>query len=300
VVHASRNFRTGPVANGPVGVKAGLRTARAAPETTGDPRDHLGRLSSARPTVDLTLVVPFYNPGAGLHDYLGRVLQVLDDTGITYEVLAVSDGSTDGSESAITDLLGDRCRLLTLPHNAGKGQAVRTGFLVGAGTYLGFIDADGDLPADLLARFVERARSDRPEILLGSKRHPGSVVHYPPARRFYSWGFQLLVLGLFHLHVRDTQTGVKLIRRDVLATVLPLMREEGFAFDLELFVLARRYGFRRLVELPVVINQRFSSTVSVRTAAQMLVDTTRIFLRCHLTQVYDQPGPGQPGVGTGP
>ena len=259
-----------------------------------------GRLPSVRPTVDLTLVVPFYNPGAGLRDYLGRVLDVLESTGITYEVLAVSDGSTDGSESTIADLLDDRCRLLTLPRNTGKGQAVRTGFLVGAGTYLGFIDADGDLPADLLAHFIERARSDRPEILLGSKRHPGSVVHYPPARRLYSWGFQLLVLGLFHLHVRDTQTGVKLIRRDVLATVLPLMREEGFAFDLELFVLARRYGFGRLVELPVVINQRFKSTVSVRTAAQMLADTTRIFLRCHLTRAYDRPDPAWAVTGEGP
>lgn len=289
----------GRAATGPAGGEAGLGTAGEAPPACRGPEEDLGRFSSAGPTVDLTLVVPFYNPGVGLHDYLGRVLQVLDGTGITYEVLAVSDGSTDGSESAIADLLGDHCRLLALPRNAGKGQAVRTGFLVGAGTYLGFIDADGDLPADLLAQFVERARSDRPEILLGSKRHPGSVVHYPPARRFYSWGFQLLVLTLFHLHVRDTQTGVKLIRRDVLATVLPLMREEGFAFDLELFVLARRYGFKRLVELPVVINQRFSSTVSARTAAQMLVDTARIFLRCHLTRAYDRSLPARPEVGNG-
>jgi glycosyltransferase involved in cell wall biosynthesis len=287
----------GEVDLGAAGARPGVVGAR--PGVDGSPEEDLGRLSSVRPTVDLTLVVPFYNPGVGLHDYLGRVLQVLDRTGITYEVLAVSDGSTDGSESAIADLLGDRCRLLALPNNAGKGHAVRTGFLVGAGTYLGFIDADGDLPADLLAQFVERAQSDRPEILLGSKRHPESVVHYPPARRFYSWGFQLLVLTLFRLHVRDTQTGVKLIRRDVLAAVLPLMREEGFAFDLELFVLARRYGFKRLVELPVVINQRFSSTVSARTAAQMLIDTFRIFTRCHVTRVYDRSGPSRPGTGTG-
>ncbi len=297
MVRASRNVRAGP-ATGSVGVGHGA--TGEVPGMDRGTRALPGRLSSVRPTVDLTLVVPFYNPGAGLHDYLGRVLDVLESTGITYEVLAVSDGSTDGSESTIADLLDDRCRLLTLPRNTGKGQAVRTGFLVGAGTYLGFIDADGDLPADLLANFIERARSDRPEILLGSKRHPGSVVHYPPTRRLYSWGFQLLVLGLFHLHVRDTQTGVKLIRRDVLATVLPLMREEGFAFDLELFVLARRYGFGRLVELPVVINQRFKSTVSVRTAAQMLADTTRIFLRCHLTRAYDRPDPAWAVTGEGP
>lgn len=285
MVRANTNVQAGPT-TGPAGAAQGATVAAAGTDEAD--RAVPEHASSVRPTVDLTLVVPFYNPGVALHDYLCRVLDVLERTGITYEVLAVSDGSTDGSESTITDLLDDRCRLLTLPHNAGKGQAVRTGFLMGAGTYLGFIDADGDLPADLLTHFVERARSDRPEILLGSKRHPGSVVHYPPARRLYSWGFQLLVLGLFHLHVRDTQTGIKLVRRDVLTTVLPLMREEGFAFDLELLVLARRYGFGRVVELPVVINQRFTSTVSVRTVAQMLADTTRIFLRGHFTRAYDR------------
>ena len=87
-------------------------------------------------------------------------------------------------------------------------------------------------------------------------------------RRLYSWGFQQLVRLMFDLDVRDTQTGIKVLRREVLEAVLPLMVEQRFAFDLELLVVARRLGFDRFAELPVRIERRFGSTISVRAVAR--------------------------------
>ena len=241
--------------------------------------------------LELTLVVPFYNPGPALRPHLEAVLDALRTSAVSFEVLAVSDGSTDGSNHCLDDLVGEELRVVSLPRNAGKGAALRAGLRAGRGEYLGFIDGDGDLGADLLDSFVRCVRSQHPDIVLGSKRHPDSKVHYPPLRRLYSAGFQALVWVLFRLSIKDTQTGVKLVRRETLASVLPMIREKGFAFDLELFVIARKQGYTSFAELPVVIEERFTSTISARTVVRMLADTLRIFVRRYVLESYERAAP---------
>jgi glycosyltransferase involved in cell wall biosynthesis len=207
---------------------------------------------------------------------------------MTFEVIAVSDGSTDGSEALLVDR--EYVQVLQLPKNEGKGAALRLGLTQGRGRYLGFIDGDGDIPAGQLKDFIAAIRDAKPDIVLGSKLHPDSEVVYPLLRHLYSFAYQQLNRVLFGLSVRDTQTGVKLIRRDVLAAVLPRMLEKRFAFDLELLVVARRVGYRRFVELPVQIRERFSSTISPKTVSRMLVDTAAIFYRLKVLRYY---GPSQ-------
>ena len=93
-------------------------------------------------------------------------------------------------------------------------------------------------------------------------------------------------MQLFRLKVRDTQAGIKLVRRDVLEAVLPSMVEQGFAFDLELLVLARRHGFENFVEAPVRIRRRFRSTISAFVVLEMLRDTFAIWWRLHARHDY--------------
>jgi glycosyltransferase involved in cell wall biosynthesis len=244
------------------------------------------------PLLDLTVVVPYYNPGPVLRSTVERAVEVLRGTGISFEIVAVSDGSTDGSDASLEGVHPDVVVRVVLPH-AGKGRAVRAGLAQGRGRYLGFIDGDGDVPPELLAEFVAVVEREQPDVVLGSKRHPDSQVVYPIARRMYSWGYQQLVRLLFHLDVRDTQAGIKLVRREVLAEVLPLMVEEGYAFDLEMLVIARRLGYRDLVEAPVRIGRRFSSTVSRRVVVEMLRDTFAIWWRLR-TGRDRRPAPSSP------
>ncbi len=244
------------------------------------------------PTLDLTVVVPYFNPGDRVRETVEELVRTLSGTGASFEVIAVSDGSTDGSEQALMDLPTELVRTVRLQHNRGKGEALRVGFAMGRGRFLGFIDADGDLPPDQVATLAAIAHdtdTPAPDVVLGSKRHPRSQVVYPPLRRVYSWVWQQLVLALFGLKVRDTQTGLKLVRREVLADVLPRMLEKRFAFDLELLVVASRLGYRRFVEVPVRIRQRFGSTVSPRAVAGMLADLIAIFYRLRISRFYDRP-----------
>ena len=238
--------------------------------------------------LDLTLVIPFYNPGPRLVVHVNEVLEVLEGSGLSFEVLAVSDGCTDHSEELLANHSSGRLQLVCLPKNQGKGAALREGLARGRGEYLGFIDGDGDIPAESLRHFLDVINYRKPDVIYASKRHPHSEVIYPPLRRLYSWGYQKLNRLLFHLPVRDTQTGAKFIRRDALAVVLPRMVEKRFAFDLELFVVAQENEFAEFVEVPVTIRERFTSTVSWRSVRATLVDTLAIFYRVRLLHFYDR------------
>ncbi len=242
-------------------------------------------------TLDVTVVVPYYNPGASLRTTIDDTVAILAKSGMSFEVITVSDGSTDGSEATLEGVPEDLVRRVTLERNYGKGQALHVGLDHGRGRYLGFIDADGDISPEFLSSFVTLMQSYDPDLIIGSKRHPSSEVVYPPLRRVYSWGYQQLIRVLFDLEVQDTQVGIKLINRRVIEVVLPLLVEDRFAFDLELIVVARHLGYGNFIEAPVRIEERFSSTISPRAVLGMLLDTLRVFVRLRLRHAY---GPARP------
>jgi glycosyltransferase involved in cell wall biosynthesis/O-antigen/teichoic acid export membrane protein len=275
-----------------------LAIASGRAEGPGEGLAERANLALLDASLDLTVVVPYYNPGKLLVPTMERLLQVLDASGTTYEVIAVSDGSTDGSDGELDAALAGRPQLtnVVIAHNQGKGAALRLGLARGQGRYLGFIDADGDLDPLLLQSFQTMVSLYTPDIILGSKRHPLSEVEYPFLRRMYSWGYQQVVRVGFRLNIRDTQTGIKLVRRDVLAAVLPRMVEKRFAFDLELFVIARRLGYKRFLEAPIRLRHQFTSTVSWRSVYRSLLDTMAIWYRLRILHFYDgDQAPATPG-----
>jgi glycosyltransferase involved in cell wall biosynthesis len=239
------------------------------------------------PKLDVSIVVPYYNAGARLRRTVEHMVRVLDASGMTFEIITVSDGSTDGSPLTLEGFPDSVVRRVRFATNVGKGHALRAGLAMGRGRYLGFIDADGDISPEFLAPFVSIMRTQEPDIIIGSKRHPESSVHYPPLRRLYSWGYQHLIHLLFRLNVKDTQVGIKLVDRRVIADVLPMLRESRFALDLELLVLARHLGYTRLVEAPVRIEERFGSTISLRAVWLLLIDTLGLFVRFEVLRQYD-------------
>jgi glycosyltransferase involved in cell wall biosynthesis/O-antigen/teichoic acid export membrane protein len=267
------------------GIPALLALARASTRDTGNDVVWT-ELSPA--DLDLTLVVPFANRGTHFGLHIGDVVETLSKSGFSFEVLVVSDESTGPSEDRLTAFSAEQLRFVHLDLIQGKAAALRAGLSMGRGAYLGFIDGDGDIPADVLTDFLEIISREQPDIIFGSKRHRRSEVSYPPLRRVYSWGYQQINRTLFGLPIRDTQTGVKIIRRDVLSIALPFMIEKRYAFDLELFVVARKQGFRNFIEMPVRIDHRFGSAISLRSVQAMLIDTLAVFYRLRILHYYDR------------
>lgn len=280
-------------------VALAVPTVAAALRTLADDTSSLERhpILGEAPVVDVSLVVPFYNVGAErLSAHLSEIVSTLLASGVSFEVIPVSDGCTDDSEQALAGLTAcqpvmaaETIRPIVFASNRGKGEALRAGLAHGRGRYLGFIDGDGDIPSTSLAPFVTATTDRLPEVIIGSKRHPDSRVHYPPLRRIYSLAYQLLTGALFGLRVRDTQVGAKFFRRDVVAEVLPRLVERRYTLDLEFLAVAHRLGFQDVVEMPVTIRDRFASTLSIQAVWRMLQDTLATFWRLRILRVYDTP-----------
>lgn len=237
--------------------------------------------------VALSVVTPTFNGERTLAPNLAALLSALEAAGIPHEVIVVSDGSTDGTLEAARPYVGNGVRLLHYPRNRGKGHALRTGMERANGRTVAFIDSDGDLDPGDLVRFLTLMQLYDADMVVGSKRHPLSELAYPLSRRVMSWSYHKLVALLFGVRLRDTQTGIKLMRRELLAEVLPRLVEKRFAFDLELIVAARRAGYRRILEAPVRLRFRFTSTISRRAVAGILRDTAAIWYRRYVRRQYD-------------
>ena len=246
------------------------------------------------PSLDVSVVLPCYNAGGGLRGVLESLREVLPPTR-SWEIVVVSDGSTDDTVAIAQEFVSDNVRLVPEPIRIGKGHALRVGLAQARGRYVAFMDADGDIDPHGIGPALALTELYEPDMVLGSKRHPMSEVHYPPLRRVLSWTYHKLCRLLFRVNVRDTQTGFKLIRRDVLAAVLPRMLEKRYAFDLEFLVVARSCGYARVFEAPITINYRFDSRVNVGATIRILIDTLAVFYRRYVLDSYkgDDGGPLQ-------
>jgi glycosyltransferase involved in cell wall biosynthesis len=162
--------------------------------------------------------------------------------------------------------------------NRGKGHALRHGFARSRGKWLAFIDADLDIDPSSIGPLLQPLLDGNADVAVASKVHPGSSIHYPPFRRLQSKVFRTLVHTAFSLDVHDTQTGLKVFTHTVLERCLPLVRTDGFAFDVELLVLANDAGFR-IVEGPVLLDYQFSSSTGAATVSDMLRELADIWRR---------------------
>jgi hypothetical protein len=125
--------------------------------------------------------------------------------------------------------------------------------------------------------------------VIASRRLPASITpgDRASARTITSAGFAWLIRHVFDLPYADTQCGAKVLRRDVVERVVPLMSSRDFLFDVDLLVTAQRVGFD-LVEVPTVwIDQSGSKLDARRDALRMLAGTARLWVHHHTVPIDD-------------
>jgi glycosyltransferase involved in cell wall biosynthesis len=241
----------------------------------------------ASPSPEISVVLPVRDGEAFIAANLAEVTRTLEAFGRPFELIVVSDGSADATVDAAESVDHPAVQVLHYPQNEGKGYALSRGLEQARGRLTGWLDADLDVQPDFITRAAEEFDRREVDAVIGSKRHPESVVEYPRIRHVYSWGFQLLVRMLFRLDVRDTQVGAKLFRREMLDTVVPLLLIKRYAFDVEVLAVGASFGFDRVQELPVRLDYRFTgSGIKSREVRNMLVDTLAIAYRIRVRRWY--------------
>jgi dolichol-phosphate mannosyltransferase len=236
--------------------------------------------------VDLSVVIPAYNEADRIAETIRVTIEELRKLDRTYELVIVDDGSKDQTHhyarevaAEHTELGCGEVRVVTYDQNGGKGYAVRHGVSCTKGEYVAFLDADLDLHPRLLARLLRIQADNDADIVIGSKLHPDSVIDYPAARKLYSVVYYHVCRLFFGLPVRDTQTGIKLLRGTFARTILPTLVVNRFAFDLEMLVVANRLGLS-IVEAPVELTfQRRYGRIGLRAISGICLDTFGVWRR---------------------
>ncbi|WP_052400188.1 glycosyltransferase [Geoglobus acetivorans] len=236
----------------------------------------------------ISAILPAYNEEDIIENVLHETARTLNWITSRWEILVVDDGSIDSTPEIVKKFAktDNRVKILSYGKNMGKGFALRYGFQHSRGDLVIFMDADLELHPRKIIEFIEIMREEGADIVVGSKRHPKSKVAYPLKRKILSNVYFLLVKILFDLDVKDTQTGLKLFKRDVLADVIPRILVKRYAFDVELLANSVRRGYK-IVEAPVELNFRHNSHVNWKEVWKILVDTMAIAYRMHIKRYYD-------------
>ncbi|WP_187369126.1 glycosyltransferase family 2 protein [Baekduia soli] len=235
----------------------------------------------------LSLVLPAYRAAAFIEENVRTVNSVLEELGRPFEVIVVVDGAIDDTTARVRGLGDPRVSAIEYGENQGKGFALCVGVAHARGRLVGWLDADLDVHPSVIVAAAHLLQEHEIDAVVGSKRHADSQVEYPAVRRVLSLGFQMLVRAALRVDVRDTQTGAKLFRREVLDTVIPLLLIKRYAFDLEVLAVASLFGFDRVEEVPIQLDYRFAGTgIDSEAVRRMFMDTLAIAYRVRLRHWY--------------
>jgi dolichyl-phosphate beta-glucosyltransferase len=224
----------------------------------------------------LAAVVPTYNEGTRLpaflddwvaegHRYPGfaAVLIVVDDGSAADEAAAQQRAVESAAEALRSAGSPHRIEYVRAPRNQGKGASVRLGWRrAGDGQdWLGFIDADGAVPAGEFWRVARLLSSAGEDAVCGSRvKMAGRSVERSLFRHVQGRVFATCVEELFQLGFYDTQCGLKFFRAATLGPLLPRLKEDRWLLDVEVLDLLREAG-ARFLEVPIDCHQQQQSSL---------------------------------------
>ena len=193
----------------------------------------------------VSFIVPAHNEVATIEEVLERV----DQLPFEKQVIAVDDGSTDGTGEVLARWEEQHGVIVLRQPRRGKGAAIRAAIPHVEGEIVVFQDADMEYdPADVPALIepIERGAAD---VVFGSRLSGGR-----PQRAYLFWHLvgnrflSLLTNVLYNTTLTDIETGYKAFRADVLRALD--LRSEGFAIEPEIAAKVCKRQLR-IYELPI-------------------------------------------------
>ncbi len=238
----------------------------------------------------LSVIIPAYKQEktikADLRNIESTLIEGLKD--YDYEIICVVDGNLDKTAQEAKKAGSKKIKVIGYEQNRGKGYAVRYGFAHSKGNLVSFLDAGMDISPKGIMMLMAHMEWYNADIVVGSKRHPVSQVNYPMLRHVLSIGYHAIVKILFGLYITDTQSGIKLFKRNVVEAILPRLLVKRYAMDIEMLAVAKYLGFRRIYEAPIEVTfDKTNSGITSRSVTNMLWDTLAVFYRLKILHYYN-------------
>jgi dolichol-phosphate mannosyltransferase len=215
--------------------------------------------------------VPLYNEADGLTEFAARLREVLDCTGMDYEVILVNDGSQDDTAAVARSLGWPAAQVATLARNVGHQAAIDAGLSLTHGEFVLTMDGDGQHPPELIPRLLDAARDPQVDIVYTVQRSRESD---PRGKRLSALAYYRLMRWLTGVPIEDSQADFRLVRRRVLGAIADvpgdrvlrlLLPSVGFTSTTIAYVAEPRiaghgrFGFRRQMAMARQSLMAFSS-----------------------------------------
>lgn len=200
----------------------------------------------------ISVIIPVLNEVGTIQEIVRRVQAV--EFPYAREIIAVDDGSTDGTHEALLEQSRETPELTVLTHrrNRGKGAAVRTGLRAISGDVVIIQDADLEYDPRDYPRLLRPIEEGRTRVVYGSR----FLGEHKAMYFWHSLGNKLLTLTtnvLFDTTLTDVETCYKVFTADVARSLR--LRSDGWGFDPEITAKILKRG-HRIYEVPIAYNGR--------------------------------------------
>lgn len=176
----------------------------------------------------LSIIIPAYNEGAHIDRVVRDVMHAreifLKSNQHEIEIVVVNDGSTDTTQNELSALGKENFKSVNIVEhyqNRGYGAALKTGFEAAKGEYLSFMDGDGTIEPSSIFLMYEKVMQNKADMAVGL-RFSDSASQMPLTRKLGNIFFARLLSFLAGRPIKDTASGVRVFRRDILAQLYPL------------------------------------------------------------------------------
>lgn len=213
---------------------------------------------------NLSIIIPLYNEEKVAKNTLEEVYAYCTKNPNikSFEIICIDDGSKDGTRT-ILELMAKthpEFKLTKKRENKGKGYSIKEGVIMASNDLIFFFDADLATPLLEIENFLKN--KENIDIVIGSRNSKGSKVERSTVRNIISKSFVIvtnLICGFKH---SDTQCGFKLLKRDVAKDIFTALTMDGFAFDVEMLMIAKIRGYSAK-EIPISWKESKQTTVDV-------------------------------------
>lgn len=199
--------------------------------------------------LDISVVVPLYNEEESLPELVEWIDRVARENSLSYEIIMVDDGSTDGSWSVVEELKTKypAIRGISFMRNYGKSAALYCGFDMARGEVVFTMDADLQDSPNEIPEMRCMILEDGYDLVSGWKRKR----HDPIGKRWPSKFFNLTARIMSGIKLHDFNCGLKAYRRKVVKAI-----EVYGEMHRYIPILAKHAGFRRIGEKVVEHHER--------------------------------------------
>ena len=220
----------------------------------------------------LSIVIPLYNEEQRLENCFYNVEQLMEKIP-HLELIFVNDGSSDNTEKALLEYQKMSWVSVLSQAHLGKGAAIRLGLTKAKAERVLICDVDWSVSP----HWVPKMLSDPSDVVIAVREgHGARRIAEPIWRHLLGRAFNHYVQWVALSGHQDTQCGCKLLNRKAVSCLGPILKTNGWAFDVELLALSHINGLW-VSEVPVAWTYDSDSRIRpFRDSLEMAIDVYKL------------------------